>query len=81
MDGVLGIEAKMFLKELSRKIALKWDRDVSEVYNFVKERISVAIARASYYCIRGSRLPASYLGFYGGLWEDGSALEQFGYLD
>ena len=81
MDGVLGIEAKMFLKELSRKISLKWDRDVSEVYNFVKARISVAIARASYYCIRGSRLHASYLGFYGGLWEDGSALEQFGYLD
>ena len=81
IDGLLGIEAKAFLKELARKLSSKWERDFIEVFNFVKARVSIALSKASHYCIRGSRLPASALGMRIRHWEDGSGLEQFIYLN
>lgn len=56
-DGLLGVEAKSFLKRLSFALAEKWNRPYSVVRGFVNTRISFAAVRATSLCIRGSRTP------------------------
>ena len=54
-DGCLGEAAEAFLKRLGRRLAEKWQRAYSQVFGFIKARMSVAILRASSQCLRGPR--------------------------
>ena len=55
-DGLLGREAKSFLKQLSLHLVDKWQKPYSVVAGIVRSRMSIAIIRASHECVRGSRI-------------------------
>jgi hypothetical protein len=55
-DGCIGEAAQAFLKRLSRHLADEWQRHSSQMFGFVKARMSVAILRASSQCLRGPRV-------------------------
>jgi hypothetical protein len=55
-DGQIGPEAEVLLKRLSALLADKWCKPYSEVCGHVNARMSIAIARATHICIRGSRI-------------------------
>ena len=70
-DGLLGREAKNLLKQLSLRVADKWQKPYSVVAGIVRSRMSIAIIRASHQCIRGSRI--SFWSMSKKIvWEDGS---------
>jgi len=54
-DGCLGEAAHAFLRRLGRRLEEKWQRPYSQVFGFIKARMSVAILRASSQCLRGPR--------------------------
>ena len=54
-DGCLGEAAQASLRRLGRRLAEKWQRAYSQVFGFIKARMSVAILRASSQCLRGPR--------------------------
>ena len=54
-DGCLGEGAQAFLRRLGRRLAAKWQRAYSQVFGFIKARMSVAILRASSQFLRGPR--------------------------
>ena len=58
-DGMLGYEANNLIKRLAQKLAEKWNLPYSQVCGLVRARVSVAIARTTHMCLRGSRIPAS----------------------
>ena len=56
--------------------AEKWNFPYSQVCGLVKARVSIAIARATHLCIRGSRIPASKMSKKV-QWDDGAGLGLF----
>ena len=56
VDGQMGREARVFMKRVAEKLAIKWQRSYSEVMGWVQARMSFAILRATNRCIRGSRV-------------------------
>jgi hypothetical protein len=54
-DGLLDKEAKILLRKLSAMLAENWEKPYSEVGGCVNARMSVAIVRATHFCICGSR--------------------------
>ena len=75
VDGLLGREAKTFLKRLAGKLAGKWDKPYSQVCGYVKARLSIAAVRATHLCLRGSRVPAAHnISNRFSQWEDGAGL-------
>ena len=56
IDGVLAREANSVIKLLATKIALKWEKPLSEVTGWVRATLAFAILRATNLCIRGSRV-------------------------
>ena len=70
-DGLLGREAKNLLKQLSLRLADKWQKPYSVVAGIVRSRMSIAIIRASHQCIRGSRISFRSMSKKI-VWEDGS---------
>ena len=56
IDGVLAREANSVTKLLATKIALKWEKPLSEVTGWVRATLAFAILRATNLCIRGSRV-------------------------
>eukprot|EP00957_Ditylum_brightwellii_P191005 14543737-Ditylum_brightwellii.AAC.1 len=61
VDEMLGKEAAMVLKQLSWKLAAKWDCPISHASNYVKRMISLSIMRAINYCLQGSCVPLSWM--------------------
>ena len=55
-DGCIGEQAQAFLRRLSMRLANKWQRPYSQVYGFVRARMSISILRASSQCLRGPRV-------------------------
>ena len=55
-DGCLGDAAQAFLRRISMRLAEKWQRPYSQVFGFVRARMSIAILRASSQCLRGPRV-------------------------
>ena len=55
VDGAFGREANFFVRCLAERLALKWNRGVSEVTNWTRTRLSFSIIRATCQCIRGTR--------------------------
>ena len=56
IDGVLAREANSVIKLLATRIALKWEKPLSEVTGWVRATLAFAILRATNLCIRGSRV-------------------------
>lgn len=75
-DGMLGREANNLIRRLAQKLAEKWSFPYSQVCGMVRARVSIAIARATHLCIRGSRIPASKMSRKV-QWEDGAGLGLF----
>ena len=73
-DGLLGREATFFTRRLSSILAEKWHQPYSVVCGFVKTRLSIAIARATHLCLRGSRIPTGQISNRRPLWEDRAGL-------
>jgi hypothetical protein len=73
-DGMLGREATFFIRRLSSILAEKWHQPYSVVCGFIKSRLSIAIARATHLCLRGSRIPTGQISNKRPLWEDRAGL-------
>ncbi len=73
-DGMLGREATFFIRRLSLILAEKWHQPYSVVCGFIKACLSIAIARATHLCLRGSRIPTGQISNKRPLWEDRAGL-------
>jgi hypothetical protein len=71
VDGMRGGEAQAASKRLASRLAAKWNRTYSEVCGFVRSRLSVALARSTSQCLRGTRDPDSRPSYQ---WETGVGL-------
>ena len=78
-DGLLGKEAKTLLRQLSSRLAEKYEKAYSQVCGFVMARMSIAIVRATHLCLRGSRIPTRAMSRHQPLWEDGAGISLFRY--
>ena len=58
-DGMIAKEAKAVLKNISVRLAEKWDIDYAQVRGYVNAKISIAIVRAAHRCLRCSRIPST----------------------
>jgi hypothetical protein len=58
VDGSMGVHANAFLRRVSGLLAMKWNQPYSTTMNWMRARITCAIARASPHCIRGTRYRA-----------------------
>jgi hypothetical protein len=76
-NGVIGKEAKAVLRRLSALLAEKLDQPYSVACGYVNARMSVAIARATHLCLRGSRVPTGQMSNRRPQWEDGAGLSLF----
>ena len=76
-DGLIGKEAKTFLKKLSTLLAEKWEKPYSVVCGYVNAQMSIAIVRATHLCLRGSRIPTSKMSDRRPQWEDKAGLGLF----
>ena len=56
VDGVLGREATLFLKQMKKHLKVRWDVSSSMIANFIDTKVSIAILRATHQCLRGSRV-------------------------
>eukprot|EP00957_Ditylum_brightwellii_P156884 11940468-Ditylum_brightwellii.AAC.1 len=54
-DGMMGHEASMVLKQISQKLAKKWDCSRSYAANYAKTTMSLSIVRATHHCLQGSQ--------------------------
>jgi len=57
-DGLLGHEADAVVCKLAFTYAEKTDKPYSVVCGFMRNRISIAILRATHRCLQGSRIPS-----------------------
>ena len=69
VDGMMGSEAQVFLKQIGDIVSVKWEKSYSEVMGWIRARMSFAIVRTSVLCLRGSRTKWRCLGL-----EDGAAI-------
>ena len=81
VDGMIGKEAKSFLKHLGHICADKWDITYSKVRGYLNAKISIACLRAAHRCLRGSRVPSTRI-CRNHLpvekpWEDGAGIDLF----
>jgi hypothetical protein len=60
-DGLLGKESQTLLKKLSALLAEKWEKPYSKICGYVNAWMSIAMFRATYFCLRGSRIPTSQM--------------------
>jgi len=56
VDGILGTEARFFLRRLADRLSSKWDRPYSSVMGWVQARLSFAVLQATMICVKGSRI-------------------------
>ena len=75
-DGMMDPEAHQLLGRIAKKLAWKWQRPHSVVCSLVRTRVSIAIARATHLCLRGSRVPANQTS-YKIRWDDGAGVGLF----
>ena len=69
VDGMLGVEAEVFLKVIGERLAVKWDASYGEMMGWLRSRLSFAVLRSAIVCVRGSRSKWRCLGL-----EDGAPL-------
>ena len=56
-DGMLSPQAKQLLQQLSHVLSKKWSMPYSTVCHYVNSRVSLALVRSTFLCLRGSRIP------------------------
>jgi hypothetical protein len=56
VDGLIGKEAKTFLKVLAARTATKAGKTYSNVMGYTRARLSISIVRAAHVCLIGSRV-------------------------
>eukprot|EP00957_Ditylum_brightwellii_P005984 453081-Ditylum_brightwellii.AAC.1 len=61
VDGVIGREAKMVLKQIAQALAKKWSCPHLQAQNYVNMMIRVAIVRATHRCLRGFQVPSKFV--------------------
>ena len=64
VDGLLGRETKILLKPIAGRLTAKWEWPPSQKHNYVHNKMSVDIARATQRLPHGSCLPAYMAGRY-----------------
>jgi len=69
VDILAGGEASSFIKRLASGLAVRWDKNYSNVLGWVRARLGFTLLRATLLCLRGSRTHWRSLGF-----EDGAAI-------
>ena len=69
-DGLIGEEFEAVLSTLASALSKKWGRPYPPIKAFVKNRVSLALARGSSLCLRGSRVPSSRIAFRNSLFDD-----------
>ena len=75
VDGLIGREANQVLRKLATRLAEKSGKPYSVVCGFMRARMSIAIARATHLCLRGSRIPTDRMSHP--FWIDGAGLGLF----
>ena len=55
VDGLIGNEAKAFLKRLAEQLAVKWHKPYSIMMYWLKAKLNFALIRATILCVRGTR--------------------------
>ena len=55
VDGLMGVEAKTFMDRLADFLATKWERPYSIVVHWLRIKLSLALLRATNFCLRGTR--------------------------
>ena len=60
VDGLPGKRAKAAEKRLAALLAAKWDRPYSDVMNFVRVRMSLAVVRSNTLLMRTERAKSKY---------------------
>ena len=60
VDGLPGQRAKAAEKRLAALLASKWDRPYSDVMNFVRVRMSLAVVRSNTLLLRTERAKSKY---------------------
>ncbi len=66
VDGMLGVEAEVFLKIIGERLAVKWDSSYGEMMGWLRSRLSFAVLRSAIVCIRGNRSKWRCLGLEDG---------------
>jgi len=79
-EGVLGREAEIFLKNLAKKLAKKWERPHSRTIAFARTRFAILMVRANNRCIRGSRIMTNSISRRVD-WKDGAGLTLYSTLE
>ena len=79
-EGMLGKEADVFLKNLAKKLAKKWERPYSRTIAFVRTRFAISMVRAKNRCLRGSRIMTNSISRRVD-WEDGAGLTLYSTLE
>jgi hypothetical protein len=59
VDGLRGREADAAAKRLAALLAAKWNRAYSDVCNYVRSRLAIALVRSTSMCLRGARDPTA----------------------
>ena len=81
IDGQMGEEAKSFVKRLSHMLSDKWQKPYSQIRGYVNAKISIACLRATHLCLRGSRVPTTFIcrrqQWEDRPWDDGAGLGLF----
>ena len=66
VDGMMGHEAAVFLKQIADLLSAKWETDYGLVMGWIWTRLSFAILRATLLCIQGCRTKWHSLGLVDG---------------
>ena len=75
--GLMGVEATANLKKLASRMATKCKQSYSKTCGYVKIRIAITSVRATYRCIRESRVPAHRISMQRPQWEDDAGINLF----
>ena len=59
VDGLRGKETDAAAKRLASLLAAKWNRAYSDVCNYVRSRLAIALVRSTSMCLRGARDPTA----------------------
>eukprot|EP00957_Ditylum_brightwellii_P183410 13970844-Ditylum_brightwellii.AAC.1 len=73
-NGMLGHEASMVLKQLSRKLAMNWELQPSKMANYIKTTMSLSLVRGIHGSLCESCVPSSSMGKHRWLCEDGAGI-------
>ena len=72
IDGLLGCEVDVFLKQLANRLFDTWDQSFSDVLHWIHLKLAFSLLRAVAVCLHGSHTKWHSLGV-----EDGVAITMF----